>query len=214
MAPSTVENTQDNTENDPVQPHADAGEPSTAPNPPPVALNANPAAVENDPPNAHVPTWEHGESATSVQTSWTGLMDHAFNGPTPPEPEKEKKVNHKNSGTVWFQKFYRKGNSKPTRADTPEPFTPHIETIMDDVSRGAPTNGYVNNPGPARPENVLLSRQRSQYYSDVFAVRESPWNVRNKVNQNATIVVTITTNVCVSISCFTFRSKETLTDTH
>lgn len=202
MSLSTAENTQDNTENGPVQPPADAGEPSTAPNPPSATENANPAAVENDPPNAHVPTGRHGESATSVQTSWTGLMDHAFNGPTPPGPEKEKKVNRKNSGTAWFQKFSRKTNLKPTRSDNPEPFTPHIETIMHDVSRGAPTDGYINNPGLSRPGNVLLSRQRSQYYSDVFAVRESPWNVRNRVNRDATIVVTITTNVCVSISLF------------
>ena len=202
---NNTQNTQNNAENDTPQPPVASSGQSAAPTPfPPVETGTAPTAVENVPPNPPIPTSTPGESAVSCETTWSGVMRQEVatrDLPTPEPKQGEKRVRPKNSGKVWYEKFtesLRGGHPKATRADTPEPFTPHIETIMDDLRRGAPTNGFVDDPSPCRPENVQLCRQRSQYYSDVFAVRESPQNVRNRVNQEAMIVVTITTSLSVS----------------
>ena len=73
----------------------------------------------------------------------------------------------------------------------------HLD-ILKPMTRGVPGDAallaMVNRP----PEQQLQSRRRSQFYGDVFAVREPTNTARERVTGDSVVAVEIKTNVIVS----------------
>ena len=88
-------------------------------------------------------------------------------------------------------------NSQNTLRGSPTEMTPmdkESEYLLKSVDRGAP--GDLPN-SPISPEEAQLGRQKSQFYSDVFAIREQQNSPRDVALQNSTITADIKTNVIV-----------------
>lgn len=77
------------------------------------------------------------------------------------------------------------------------------ESTMRDIDRGAPGDRaiFADTKSPSQRE---LARRKSQYYSDVFAQRESATSARERVGRESIVMADVRTNVIVSTLNFFF----------
>ncbi|KAL1953133.1 hypothetical protein VTO42DRAFT_3568 [Malbranchea cinnamomea] len=111
--------------------------------------------------------------------------------PRPREQQQQRRVVRPKTSGVWFKQA-----EKITL--NPAPSSSHVDDITNDLPRGAPTDGDPEAHLERTPSQMERARRRSQYYDDAFALRSSNNNPRNRVNQDAVVLVRIKTNVTVS----------------
>lgn len=70
--------------------------------------------------------------------------------------------------------------------------------LFSAVDRGAPGDAALLSMTQRKPEQVKLARQKSQFYSEVFAYRETMSTPRERVAKDSVISAVIVTNVIVS----------------
>ena len=66
------------------------------------------------------------------------------------------------------------------------------------LERGTPGEQATDEQTPERRE---LAKQRSQYFSDVFAQREPSTSARERVTRESMIMADVKTNVIVRAAC-------------
>ena len=105
-----------------------------------------------------------------------------------PQPPTDAPIKRAKS-SAWFKRA-----EKMASRDSPSRY---INDITNDLIRGAPTDGVPEAHSPRSAGEQEVARRRTQYYDDAFAVRETYNTSRNRVNQDAVVVVQIKTNATV-----------------
>ena len=71
---------------------------------------------------------------------------------------------------------------------------------MNSIERGSPGDGNISSLVRRTPEDITQSRQKSQYYSEVFAYRDPSATAKDRVSAASMIVAELKTNVIVGFS--------------
>lgn len=86
--------------------------------------------------------------------------------------------------------------SRPSSAGTRRHHQPL--QIVTDLRRGAPGDPSQASIAKRTPEQVMASKQRNQFYGEVFSYREPAANARERVGQDSVVTAEVKTNVIVS----------------
>jgi hypothetical protein len=111
------------------------------------------------------------------------------------DPQDHASLRRKHS-SVWF-----KTAEKITTPPADE--VGFLDDIMNELSRGAPTDG-VPEASTTRSQSITtLQRQRNEYYEQAFAIRESQHRAYNtarvRVSHDVLTIIAIRTNIAVSL---------------